>query len=50
MFEAKLPARKFKSYVCVNVEAMAAEAVGKDSVQREEKTGAIHVENTTVSP
>ena len=44
MFEAKLPARKFKGYVCTGVEGLAAEAVGKDGVSRDEKTGAIHVE------
>ncbi|KAF2015252.1 MFS transporter [Aaosphaeria arxii CBS 175.79] len=30
MFEAKLPARKFKGYVCVGVESMAAKATGKE--------------------
>ncbi|KAF2868472.1 MFS transporter [Massariosphaeria phaeospora] len=30
MFEANLPARKFKGYVCVGVEGMAARALGKD--------------------
>lgn len=32
MFENKVPARKFKTYVCVGVEAYAA-AAGKESVQ-----------------
>jgi hypothetical protein len=30
MFEARVPARKFKSYVCVGVEGYAAEAMGKE--------------------
>lgn len=47
MFEAKLPARKFKGYVCVGVEGMAAGAAGKDAVTRDEKSGAIHIENET---
>ncbi|KAI0878349.1 MFS transporter [Hypoxylon argillaceum] len=37
MFENKVPARKFKTYVCVGVETYAAE-VGKESVQHEEVT------------
>ncbi len=35
MFENKVPARKFKTYVCVGVESYAA-AVEKESVQHEE--------------
>ncbi len=34
MFEARLPARKFKGYVCVGVEGYAAEAMGKDLAER----------------
>ncbi|KAI1281458.1 MFS transporter [Xylaria sp. FL0933] len=37
MFENKVPARKFKTYVCVGVESYAA-AVEKESVQHEELT------------
>ena len=44
MFEAKLPARKFKGYVCVGVESYAAEATGNDALKRDEKTGAVRVE------
>ena len=47
MFEAKVPARKFKGYVCVGVEGFAAEAVGKDAMMRDEKSGAIHIETET---
>ncbi|KAI1125005.1 MFS transporter [Nemania abortiva] len=36
MFENKVPARKFKGYVCVGVENYAA-AVGKESVRHEER-------------
>ncbi|KAK3114215.1 hypothetical protein LTR53_007682 [Teratosphaeriaceae sp. CCFEE 6253] len=47
MFEAKIPARSFKGYVCVGVENMAAEAAeGKGAVLRDEKTGALHVESS----
>lgn len=35
MFEAKVPARKFKKYICTGTEAMAKAAL---------KKGAIHVE------
>lgn len=41
MFEAKLPARKFKGYVCEGVERYAADAVGEKSA---EKVGAMQVE------
>ena len=47
MFEAKEPARKFKTYVCTGVEGFAAEAVGKDAITRDEKTGAVRIETTT---
>ncbi|KAK4955105.1 hypothetical protein LTR10_007299 [Elasticomyces elasticus] len=47
MFEAKVPARKFKGYVCVGVEEMAAKGVSKLDVLQEEKSGAaIHVESS----
>ncbi len=42
MFEAGVPARKFKTYVCHGVEAYAAEGLGKEGVEREK--GGIHVE------
>ena len=48
MFEAKVPARKFKTYVCVGVEGYAAEAAGKDALHRDEKTGAMRIETATV--
>lgn len=35
MFENRVPARKFKTYVCVGVESYAA-AAGKEPVQHEE--------------
>lgn len=41
MFEAKLPAGKFKGYVCVGVERYAADAVGEKAA---EKVGAVQVE------
>ena len=41
MFEAKLPARKFKGYVCTGVERYAADAVGEKNA---EKMGAVQVE------
>jgi hypothetical protein len=42
MFEAKLPARKFKGYVCVGTQALAAEAMGKGL-----ETGTVtHVEDS----
>ncbi|KAI1084774.1 MFS transporter [Whalleya microplaca] len=44
MFEAQVPARQFKSYVCVGVEGFAAEAAGKDAIKRDERMGALHVE------
>ena len=47
MFEAKVPARKFKTYVCVGVEGFAAEAAGKDFVTRDEKAGAVRIETAT---
>lgn len=44
MFEAKLPARKFKGYVCVGVERYAADAVGEKAA---EKVGAMQVERVS---
>ncbi|KAI0017855.1 MFS transporter [Xylariomycetidae sp. FL0641] len=34
MFEAEVPAREFKGYVCAGVESFAAEVVGKDATGR----------------
>lgn len=48
MFEAKLPARKFKGHVCVGVESYAAEAAGQDVLKRDEKGGAVRVEAASV--
>ena len=48
MFEAKVPARNFKGYVCVGVEGMAAEAVGKEAWKRDENTGAVRIETSHV--
>ncbi|SPO01674.1 related to monosaccharide transporter [Cephalotrichum gorgonifer] len=43
MFEAKLPARKFKTYVCTNTGAMSKAAVTKEmELERE-----VHVEDTS---
>ena len=42
MFEARLPARKFKGYVCANTEGYSAEAMGK--VEERKGVGAAHVE------
>lgn len=44
MFENKVPARQFKNYVCVGIEGLAAEAVGKDIIKRDSKGGALHIE------
>lgn len=44
MFEARLPARKFKGYVCAGVEGYAAEAMGKDLAERKNLDRATHVE------
>ncbi|KIW19031.1 hypothetical protein PV08_03321 [Exophiala spinifera] len=44
MFEARLPARKFKGYVCTGVESYAAEAMGDDLAERK----GIHVHSTHV--
>lgn len=41
MFEAGVPARKFKSYVCTNTQAMAHAA--------EKEREVVHLENTTAS-
>ncbi|KAF2092643.1 MFS transporter [Rhizodiscina lignyota] len=46
MFEEKVPARKFKSYICVGVEGLAAEVVGKDP----DKARAYHVEMDSKAP
>ncbi|ETI27077.1 hypothetical protein G647_09759 [Cladophialophora carrionii CBS 160.54] len=43
MFEARVPARKFKHYVCSNVESYAAEAMGKELGERKTSEAA-HVE------
>ena len=39
MFEAKVPARKFKSYVCTNTQAMA------NAAHKERDVDAIHLED-----
>ncbi|KIX08062.1 uncharacterized protein Z518_02717 [Rhinocladiella mackenziei CBS 650.93] len=44
MFEARLPARKFKHYVCTGVEGYAAEAMGKDLSERKNMGQSTHVE------
>lgn len=44
MFEARVPARKFKGYVATGTEALAAEALGKEAFHREEMGHAEHVE------
>lgn len=51
MFEAKIPARKFKKYVCTGTEAMANEALKKDSIhlEGESKDAADENEPTTKS-
>jgi hypothetical protein len=36
MFEAKVPARKFKTYVCTGTEAMATAALKQDSIHVED--------------
>lgn len=43
MFEARVPARKFKHYVCANVESYAAEAMGKELGERK-NVDSTHVE------
>jgi hypothetical protein len=43
MFEAGVPARKFKSYVCRNTEAFAAEGIAND-IKRQEAGETSHVE------
>jgi hypothetical protein len=43
MFEARVPARKFKHYVCANTEGYAAEAMGKELSERK-AAGTTHVE------
>ncbi|KIW86706.1 uncharacterized protein Z519_12692 [Cladophialophora bantiana CBS 173.52] len=44
MFEARLPAKKFKTYVCTGVESYAAEAMGKDLTERKNIGQTMHVE------
>ncbi|OQU99198.1 hypothetical protein CLAIMM_04866 isoform 1 [Cladophialophora immunda] len=44
MFEARLPARKFKGYVCTGVESYAAEAMGKDLAETKHIGQITHVE------
>ena len=47
MFEAKLPARKFKEYVCVGVEAFAAQGRKIGEVlgdEKEAQAGTEHIE------
>lgn len=43
MFEAKLPARKFKGYVCTRTEQLAAEGIAND-IKLQETGGAEHIE------
>jgi len=43
MFEANVPARKFKSYVCTNTQAMA------NAARKERETDAFHMEEVRVS-
>ena len=43
MFEAKLPARKFKGYVCTHTEQLAAEGMAND-MKLHETAAAEHVE------
>ncbi len=43
MFEAQLPARKFKDYVCTSVESYAADGIDKGW---EGKTGVVTVEDS----
>ena len=45
MFEAKLPARKFKGYVCTRTEAMAAKGIAND-IKMEETGVADHMEGS----
>jgi hypothetical protein len=42
MFEAKVPARKFKSYVCTNTQAMANAAL------KESEVDTVHMEHVNV--
>jgi hypothetical protein len=39
MFEAKVPARKFKSYVCTNTRAMG------EAARKEREVDAVHMED-----
>ena len=47
MFEAKVPARKFKHYVCTTTESYAAEAMGKELDERKTNE-TTHIEQTKV--
>ncbi|KAI8625282.1 MFS transporter [Xylariaceae sp. FL1651] len=49
MFENKVPARKFKTYVCVGVESYAAEVVGKEAVQRDKNAGFVGATSSTAN-
>ena len=44
MFEARLPARAFRTYVCTGVEGFAAEAFGDNPVKTSHAGGALHIE------
>jgi hypothetical protein len=44
MFEARLPVRQFKAYVCTGVEELAAQGIAKGDLIMNEKGGAVHVE------
>lgn len=48
MFEAKLPARQFKGYVCSGVEGYAADAAGNDVLDRDQKTDTVTIETANV--
>ena len=48
MFEARLPARKFKEYVCVGVEEMAAQGRKMGGVLGEEKEMEVQTEHVEV--
>jgi len=52
MFEAKIPARAFKTYVCVGVEELAAQGVAKGDLLagEREKADATHVETIQTPP
>lgn len=48
MFEARLPARKFKGYVCVGVESAAAEIIGSSLADGKRLDRAVHVEEIAI--